>query len=1203
MSIHQSKPLDIVDVREFHVSAQARDEYGFDETLFAISGNVVFADFQAARDFAQVMNRKRDLVRHPEQAVRAGDVNAMGLIHEIMHHLVSEYLEQTGPGLFNEALSHLKKAHGETAVEELLERFVSEFPPRSVRAGEKTPREHLDGEIEGQSGWEVAAEELLLLYLENENPAFDPFEELFDDSELEEETHYEDFIEGLQSFFSSQPAFGPEGLSLFELLRAPIKAHPESLEAQLTYMRERWGGFIGTYLMRLLRGMDLIREEQKATFAGPGPQRPYEFGVGAEEEVERFSPDQDWMPNVVLLAKSTLVWLDQLSRYYGTEIRRLDQVPDEELDRIAARGFNSLWLIGIWRRSLASKQIKRMCGNPEAEASAYSLLEYEMSEDLGGWPALENLRQRCLQRGVLLASDMVPNHTAIDSTWIYDNPDRFVQLDHSPFPGYTFNGVNLSQRPGIGIYLEDHYYDRSDAAVVFKRVDFENGDVRYIYHGNDGTSMPWNDTAQLDFLNPDTREAVIQAILHVARNFRVIRFDAAMILAKRHYQRLWYPEPGSGGDIASRAEHGLTAEDFNKAVPVEFWREVVDRCAEEAPNTLLLAEAFWMMEGYFVRTLGMHRVYNSAFMNMLKDEENAKYRQTIKNTIEFDKEILKRFVNFMNNPDEDTAVEQFGKGDKYFGIATLMVTMPGLPMFGHGQVEGYAEKYGMEYSRAYWDESPDEELVRRHEREIFPLMRRRWAFSGVENFLLFDLYADDGRVNEDVYVYTNRMAEERTLVIFNNAYERAWGWIRESAGYVEKMADGSKELRRGTLAGALGLTDDHRHFCLLYEQRSGLWYIRNSHELHAQGMYVAINGFENQVFLDIHEVVDNEDGHYARLADSLRGAGVPDIGRALKETALAPLHQAFSEVGNSRVLGDLAVELAGKTPAEPLDTATLAERYRVFAAVAAEYAGTATQTPAAGKTAAAKAAAGEVGAQEHGPDAAASDFLRTMTGLRSASGLREAAPSKQKKRYTTAASFLLEGLTRSQTGLGTAFALALCRPLTRVLPDARLAAAVDEWMLLDRLEPVLPFGGAETEYSEEWKRRTRLLIAHGDWYKRGAARGSAGAAGATGAASVTGAAGAPIPRTVMETIISDVDAAAYLGVNRHQGVVWFNKERFDILAFWLFAQAVLEVLEESAKADAKVAQRVLELYEYYEAWSRAAAASGYKVEALLDGLA
>ena len=186
--------------------------------------------------------------------------------------------------------------------------------------------------------------------------------------------------------------------------------------------------------------------------------------------------------------------------------------------------------------------------------------------------------------------------------------------------------------------------------MVFKHVDNATGATKYIYHGNDGTSMPWNDTAQLNYLIPAVREAVIQTILHVARNFPIIRFDAAMTLAKKHYQRLWFPEPGSGGAIPSRAEHGLTRPQFNAVFPVEFWREVVDRIAQEVPDTLLLAEAFWLMEGYFVRTLGMHRVYNSAFMNMLRDEDNAKYRAVMKNTMEFDLEILKRFVNFMNNP-------------------------------------------------------------------------------------------------------------------------------------------------------------------------------------------------------------------------------------------------------------------------------------------------------------------------------------------------------------------------------------------------------------------------------------------------------------------------------------------------------------------------------------------------------------------------
>ena len=73
----------------------------------------------------------------------------------------------------------------------------------------------------------------------------------------------------------------------------------------------------------------------------------------------------------------------------------------------------------------------------------------------------------------------------------------------------------------------------------------------------------------------------------------------------------------------------------------------------------------------------------------------------------------------MNNPDEDTAIAQFGTGDKYFGVCTLLVTMPGLPMFGHGQVEGFTEKYGMEYRRAYWEEQENTALISRHEREIF----------------------------------------------------------------------------------------------------------------------------------------------------------------------------------------------------------------------------------------------------------------------------------------------------------------------------------------------------------------------------------------------------------------------------------------------------------------------------------------------------
>jgi hypothetical protein len=180
----------------------------------------------------------------------------------------------------------------------------------------------------------------------------------------------------------------------------------------------------------------------------------------------------------------------------------------------------------------------------------------------------------------------------------------------------------------------------------------------------------------------------------------------------------------------------MTRAEFDAAIPNEFWREVVDRVAAEVPDTLLLAEAFWLLEGYFVRTLGMHRVYNSAFMHMLRDEDNAKYRMAIKNTLEFDPQILKRYVNFMSNPDEKTSIEQFGNGDKYFGVTTVLSTLPGLPMFGHGQVEGFREKYGMEFRKPKWDETPDEGLIGGHAWKIFPILHRRHLFADVEQLPL-----------------------------------------------------------------------------------------------------------------------------------------------------------------------------------------------------------------------------------------------------------------------------------------------------------------------------------------------------------------------------------------------------------------------------------------------------------------------------------
>jgi len=850
---------------EFHVSRQARQKYQFDETLFATDGRVVLSDFGAARRFAE------RIYAVSGRLVPASDIYALGLMDEILHLIIRQY-EKQNPGVLTRALDSLQSNLG-ARLDETLFKFTDEFPPVAVYQGNQSVQEYLSNSTNGIPHKQVSMEEMLLVNIANNNPAAQSYKELFDDSALIH-TAYMDSISLLGNFLAKQPSMAGRGKgeTLIEILVAPSKASPYSLEGQLQFLLDKWGALLGEDIIRrILRAIDFVREEVIRQHGG-GDSHPIieapTYG-GAYAEYERYSPDKEWMPRLVLIAKNSYVWLEQLSRKYKFWVKTLDQIPDEELDLLRDRGFTGLWLIGLWERSRASQRMKQRMGDADAVASAYSLQSYNIANDLGGWDALNNLRARAWQRGIRLSADMVPNHMGIDSQWVIEHPDWFLSLPYPPYPSYSFNSENLADDERVGIILEDHYYSKTDASVVFKRFDRYTGDVRYIYHGNDGTSFPWNDTAQLDYSQAQVREAVIQTILHVARNFPIIRFDAAMTLAKKHIQRLWFPEPGSGGAIPSRAEHGMTRSEFDAAMPEEFWREVVDRVAVEVPDTLLLAEAFWLLEGYFVRTLGMHRVYNSAFMHMLRNEDNAKYRMAIKNTLEFDPQILKRYVNFMNNPDEKSAIEQFGNGDKYFGVATLLSTLPGLPMFGHGQIEGFREKYGMEFRKPKMDETPDDGLIRGHEWKIFPLLHHRHLFADVENFLLYNFFTANGNVDENVFAYSNRFNDEIGLIIYHNRFADTRGWIKTSAAYLDK---GSGDLRQKSLAEGLSLPFEG--FVIFKDYVTHLEYIHSCAELWEKGLYVELNAYQCRAFMDFRFVESSE---WEMVNSALNGAGVQSM--------------------------------------------------------------------------------------------------------------------------------------------------------------------------------------------------------------------------------------------------------------------------------------------------------------------------------------
>jgi hypothetical protein len=329
------------------------------------------------------------------------------------------------------------------------------------------------------------------------------------------------------------------------------------------------------------------------------------------------------------------------------------------------------------------------------------------------------------------------------------------------------------------------------------------------------------------------------------------------------------------------------------------------------------------------------------------------------------------------------------------------------------------------------------------------------------------------------------------------------------------------------------------------------------------------------VLIDFNQVTDNEWHQYRNLSEYLSGQGVPSIDEALREIFLQPVHRAFREIVNSGFINWL---LANQARPEKHEHDTSIQPPSTYTRAIEE-----TESKSARLLSEIRHLL-----QTNGDVLTVSSEIRQIieaTLMMPAIGARYPMPRSRK--YKTA----IQYLASSKKGYNTAILLAwaFTAPLGKIIGTdgdthkidyAEVSRSwIDEWLLGKIISGTLIELGISEDDAKKAVNLIKILVKHR-------------------------VPEAPQATFKLETLLSDPAVQAYIGVNRHMDVLWFNKEAFEELVNWFYITSVIMVTTSRGlkKSVADVVKEIIELYDYVRRLLTAEVESGFQVEKLLEAV-
>ncbi len=488
----------------------------------------------------------------------------------------------------------------------------------------------------------------------------------------------------------------------------------------------------------------------------------------------------NFVANPKLYEINTRVWIKQ----FGNQTK-LSGIPDAYFESLANKGINIIWLMGIWKTTnilldqtcftsdLITSYSKALSNWDKTDVigSPFAIDEYSINPLLGNADDLNSLREKLNTFGLKLFLDFIPNHFSAATKFLKSNPDFFL----------AGNEELLSK----------------DQFTFFKSAMTDN---KIFAHGRDPFFPAWEDTVQVNYFNSDARNFMTENLLKISEMCDGVRCDMAMLELNTIFQNTWLGV--------------LNTQNYLKPKS-EFWSEAIQTVKKKNPDFTFLAESYWDLE-WQLQQCGFDYTYDKK----LTDRLAAKAVIDVKSHLNADNAFQLKSVRFLENHDEERAIERFGLKES-LAAAVLISTIQGIRFYFDGQFDGKKIKLPVQLGR-----EPSEKpnlSVRKFYDKLLSITKEN-IFQNGNWEILYNL-----PVSQD-----------------NNSFENIFTWQWTSSNDTRIIAinysDNTSQCRL-----KFDVTQDQTEV-LLIDQLNDNEFIRNTNEIKSIGLFIELKSYQSHIF-------------------------------------------------------------------------------------------------------------------------------------------------------------------------------------------------------------------------------------------------------------------------------------------------------------------------------------------------------------------